>query len=193
MFPKEIKKLIDGKKVTRISIGRSDDEVYFIENLYCLKISTDIESLKKEKEVMLFLEEKIPVPKTVEYILENNKAYHLKTMIKGDSLASDKYLLNPMNLIDLLAKALKLFHSVKKSDQVFIHGDFCLPNIIIENNEITGFVDLAAARIGDVWCDYAWAIWSLEYNLKTKEYTNLLLEKLGIDFNQILFDKYTLI
>ena len=30
-----------------------------------------------------------------------------------------------------------------------------------------------------------------EYNLKTKEFTPLLLEKLGIEFDQEKFDKYT--
>lgn len=71
-----------------------------------------------------------------------------------------------------------------------IHGDYCLPNILVKNGKINGFVDLGSAGVGDPWRDYAWAIWSLEYNLGIKEYTPLLLEKLGIEFNQEKYDEY---
>ena len=34
-------------------------------------------------------------------------------------------------------------------EPVFSHGDFCLPNIFLENGQIKGFIDLDRAGIGD--------------------------------------------
>ena len=52
-------------------------------------------------------------------------------------------------------------------------------------------VFLGSSGVGDPWMDYAWCIWSLEYNLNSKDYTPKLLKELGIEFKQELFDKYT--
>lgn len=46
----------------------------------------------------------------------------------------------------------------------FTHGDMCLPNILTENGEITGFIDLGGAGVGDPYRDYAIARRSLHDN-----------------------------
>ena len=189
------------KKITKIIKGHhSGDLVYRISNEYILKISNNIEGIKKEKEVNDFLSDKLPVSKSVEFIIEGEKAYYLKTLVKGKNLISNEYLDKPFLLIDLLVEALKIYHSVdisgcnifnnESSGSTFIHGDFCLPNILVKNNKVSGFIDTQTSGIGDAWVDYAWCIWSLEYNLKTNKYTPLLLEKLGIEFDEEKYKKY---
>ena len=92
-----------------------------------------------------------------------------------------------------------MFHNVDSTNCPFkvgdgntlIHGDFCLPNILVKDNKVVGFIDLADGGVGDIWYDYAWCIWSFEYNLKTKEYTNELLKELNIIFDEEKFLKYT--
>ena len=106
-----------------------------------------------------------------------------------------------MRLAQLLADGLHRVHAVDISvcdifnqDSVgdcFVHGDFCLPNILAKGDQVSGFIDTEAAGIGDPWMDYAWCIWSFEYNLGTKEYTHLLLSKLGIAFDKEKFALYT--
>lgn len=47
---------------------------------------------------------------------------------------------------------------------VLSHGDFCLPNILAKDGEITGFIDLGKCGVADKWCDIALASRSIEHN-----------------------------
>ena len=49
-------------------------------------------------------------------------------------------------------------------EPVLSHGDFCLPNVCIENGEISGYIDLGACGIGDKWRDIALCYRSLKHN-----------------------------
>ena len=72
-----------------------------------------------------------------------------------------------------------------------MHGDLCLPNIYVDdNNNFAGFIDLDNSGVGDKWYDYSWLLWSLEYNLKTKKYNKVLLDRLRLTYNQEKYEKY---
>ena len=62
-----------------------------------------------------------------------------------------------------------------------LHGDYCLPNILLENWRFSGFIDVAAGGVGDRHFDLHWGIWSLEFNLKTDQYRNRFLDAYGRD------------
>jgi aminoglycoside phosphotransferase len=64
-------------------------------------------------------------------------------------------------------------------DLVFTHGDYCLPNIIIQQHEIGGFIDLHRAGIADRYQDIALAIRSIRYNIGPG-YEQVLLRECGI-------------
>lgn len=49
-------------------------------------------------------------------------------------------------------------------EPVFSHGDLCLPNIFIENDKVSGFIDLGAGGVGDKWRDIALCYRSLRWN-----------------------------
>ena len=40
-------------------------------------------------------------------------------------------------------------------EPVLTHGDFCLPNLFLDNWELTGFLDLGRSGVGDRWTDIA--------------------------------------
>ena len=74
-------------------------------------------------------------------------------------------------------------------EPVFSHGDYCLPNVFLENGRIKGFIDLDRAGIGDKWNDIALCYRSLKHNFDGtyggKVYKDfdpyMLFDKLGIE------------
>lgn len=60
-----------------------------------------------------------------------------------------------------------------------IHGDYCLPNIMLNNWKFSGFVDLDTGGIGDRHVDLFWGMWSLQFNLKTDAYEKRFLDAYG--------------
>ena len=62
---------------------------------------------------------------------------------------------------------------------VLIHGDACLPNIICRDGSFSNFIDCGLAGLGDRHIDLFWAIWSLQFNLKTEDYTDHFLDLYG--------------
>jgi kanamycin kinase len=77
---------------------------------------------------------------------------------------------------------------------VVCHGDYCLPNILIESGIPTGFVDLGELGVADRWWDLAVATWSVTWNLGPG-YEDLFLEEYGVqrdpareEFFRLLYD-----
>lgn len=67
-----------------------------------------------------------------------------------------------------------------KADRL-IHGDACLPNIIQNQGKFSSFIDFPLSGIGDKHIDLYWAVWSLEYNLQSSDYSELFLDLYGRD------------
>lgn len=65
-------------------------------------------------------------------------------------------------------------------DLVFTHGDFCLPNILIDNWEISGFIDWSRGGISDRYQDLALASRSLIYNFGSR-WVPMLFEEYGLE------------
>ncbi len=201
-YPEKIKNIVKGLKYKIDDIGRSIDKVIIFENKYVLKISKNVELLKREYDINTFLKGKIPSSENVAFIIENNYAYYLRTYLDGYSLIDTKYIKNPELLIEALYKTVHILRSLDKYDDCkyqskestgisFTHGDLCLPNIYFdENNNFIGFIDLSDAGLGDAWYDYAWMLWSLEYNLKSGKYNEVLLRRLSIPFNKEKYYNY---
>lgn len=62
-----------------------------------------------------------------------------------------------------------------------LHGDYCLPNIMLDRWKFTGFIDLDAGGVGDRHIDLFWGMWSLRFNLKTDRYKDRFLDAYGRD------------
>ena len=210
-LPREIRLMFDRVEARRIDLGRSDCCVIQFMNGTYLKISEDILALENEKERNLWLENRLVAPKVLSFgkcsrELQSNPdaAFLLTSAVEGEPLCHEKFLCDPESLTSHLGEAMAIFHSLSYEDCPFFaergtstigekstvcHGDFCLPNIIFDGKTL-GFVDLGDMGKGDPWLDYAWCLWSLDYNLKTTAWRDTLLKKLGIDFDEEKYKCY---
>lgn len=62
-----------------------------------------------------------------------------------------------------------------------IHGDYCLPNILLDNWNFSGFIDLGGGGLADRHIDLFWGVWTLQYNHKTDAYRDRFLDAYGRD------------
>ena len=69
---------------------------------------------------------------------------------------------SPAHLLDWLE------HNRPEEDIVLSHGDYCLPNIFIENGKISGFLDLGKTGCADRYQDIALCYRSLKHNYEGK-------------------------
>ena len=62
---------------------------------------------------------------------------------------------------------------------VLIHGDYCLPNIILDGWQFSRFIDVGNGGIGDRHIDLFWGAWTLNFNLGTDEYRDVFFDAYG--------------
>ena len=64
-------------------------------------------------------------------------------------------------------EAVSLLESTAPGNEslVVCHGDYCPPNVLLEDWDPVGFLDLGELGVADRWWDLAIATWSLDWNL----------------------------
>lgn len=150
-------------------------------------------------------------PEMVLYVSEN-KDYMVTKEAVGEDCISKHYMDEPEKLVKVLAETMRFLHGVdedgcgrvlKEADiplsaamklyeeqgyldwvkcDTLIHGDFCLPNILLKDGKFSCFIDVGAAGMGDRHIDIYWVLWSMNYNLKTDKYTDLFLDLYGREY-----------
>lgn len=70
-------------------------------------------------------------------------------------------------------------HRPVGEDLVFLHGDYCLPNVLVEKGVLTGFVDWGYAGVGDRWIDIVACVHSVRRNLG-EEWGAFFLKEYGV-------------
>ena len=66
-------------------------------------------------------------------------------------------------------------------NEVLLHGDYCLPNVMLDNWHFTGFIDVGNGGVGDRHVDLYWGAWTLCFNLGTDAYRARFLDAYGRD------------
>jgi kanamycin kinase len=66
-----------------------------------------------------------------------------------------------------VAEAVELLQGERPvtEDLVVCHGDYCFPNALIEDGEVTGYLDLGELGVADRWWDIAVGAWSTTWNV----------------------------
>ena len=65
------------------------------------------------------------------------------------------------------------------ASDTLLHGDYCLPNVMLDGWKLSGYVDLCNGGVGDRHVDIFWAGWSLSWNLKSAKYRERLYDAYG--------------
>ncbi len=65
--------------------------------------------------------------------------------------------------------------------KVLLHGDYCLPNILLQDWALSGFIDVGCGGVGDRHIDLFWGAWTLWWNLKTDQYRSRFFDAYGRD------------
>lgn len=93
----------------------------------------------------------------------------------------------------LFNKLLHLKPNLVKEDLVFTHGDYCFDNILFNENELAGFVDLGNGGLADRYQDLALAFRSIN-NWLDEKYINIFIEEYGLnEIDQKRIEFYTLL
>ena len=77
-------------------------------------------------------------------------------------------------------------------DLVVCHGDYCFPNVLIEDDEVTGYLDLGELGIADRWWDIAVGAWSSVWNLGPG-YEELFYASYGVEPDRRRIEFYRLL
>lgn len=105
-----------------------------------------------------------PFDRRISCQLEEARARIGAGLVREDDFDSERL---GRRAVDLFAESSAM--APFPEDLVFVHGDFCLPNVLLTQAEgdlhVTGLVDCGRAGIGDRHQDLALAVRSLTYNL----------------------------
>lgn len=204
-----IKKFLEDRgRAEEITIGRSDSQVLRSGNLF-LKIAP-AGKLARAAAMQEYFHAKGLTAPLIAYDRDDRMDYLLAEAVPGKSgiewtdrpewlagrLGECVRMLHSLDARDCPVKdvneqALRLYAretgyayegeaSVLKKDAL-LHGDCCLPNVFFSDKGFAGFIDLGEGGLGDRHFDLYWAVWSLEYNLKTDRYTERFLDAYGRD------------
>jgi len=196
-FPRELHYLFDGATIYDSSSHPTMTTLYSTHGYYIKYAEKG--ALKKDAELGKLFED-IGMGVAVVHYLSEDKDYLVTKEAVGEDALAPQYLANPEKLCRALAEAMKYLHdrpiegvpvsgcmdiyatgenAGRLKQNTFIHGDFCLPNIILDNWKFSTFIDTGLAGVGDKHIDLYWVLWSLNYNLKTDKYTDYFLEQYG--------------
>jgi len=194
-FPSELHYIFENATVYDSS-SHPTMTVYYSDSGYYVKMGAK-GSLKTEAEMVKFFYRNGMGVELVTYISDKKDYMVTKPAVGEDAT---HHLDKPETLCEVLAEAMKFLHSrpvngipmspcmdtyakagkaeLLKPD-TFIHGDFCLPNIMLNDWKFSTFIDVGLAGIGDKHIDIYWVLWSLNFNLGTDQYTDYFLDLYG--------------
>ena len=117
-LPKELQDFIKDSPLEEITIGCSDTKVMKVKKdnkEYFIKIGK-ANSLQTEYQKLVYLQDKLPVPKIVMHNIIEEDEYIVSTKIPGEMLCSKYYMAHPSEGINIIADALNIVQKVDIKD-----------------------------------------------------------------------------
>jgi aminoglycoside phosphotransferase len=114
-----------------------------------------------------------PVPEVVGFFHAAGDDWLVTREAPGVPLYHPSVGLPPSGVARLLGQILRDVHrtdatgcpfGVAKPGHVLIHGDFCMPNVLVDGGKLSALIDVGGAGLGDPRDDLAAGVWTLQYN-----------------------------
>lgn len=155
-------------------------------------------SLKSEADMNAFFHSRGLGPEVLAY-LPGERDWLVTRAIPGEDCLYGPYQEDPKRLSALLGELLRGLHETDSTgcpvtdlnytcypdhpglltSRVLVHGDYCLPNVMLNNWQFSGFIDAGHGGIGDRHIDLYWGCWSILYNLKEERWCSRFLDAYG--------------
>lgn len=117
--------------------------------------------------------EDCPFDNSIKQLMKIIKTNHEQGLMNSKDIYN---IFGETNSIEVINE-LEFYFSSSKEDLVFTHGDYSMPNILINNANISGYMDLGNCGIADRYYDLAVAEKSIIRNY-------------GIDYVELFFNSY---
>ena len=128
--------------------------------------------LEAERDRLRWLRGRWPVPELIGLFHDFGDDWLLTHAVHGVPLNDRSIGWDGATMARRLAEILLELHAVDatgcpfgeaKPGNVLVHGDYCTPNVMVEDGRLSALVDVGGARLDDPRVDWAAAIWSLQY------------------------------
>lgn len=129
--------------------------------------------LAPERDRLAWLANRWPVPELIGFFHAAGDDWLVTKEVQGVPLYHASVGLTPDRIAGTLGEILRELHAtdatgcpfgVRKRGNVLIHGDYCLPNVLVTDGRLSGLVDVGGAGLGNPETDLAAAVWTLQYN-----------------------------
>ncbi len=129
--------------------------------------------LAGERDRFVWLGGRLPVPEVLGMFQGFGDDWLLTRAASGVPLHDSSLGWDAVRVATRLGEILREIHAVDASDcpfgsrrpgHVLIHGDYCLPNVLVEDGRLSGLIDLGGSGLGDPLVDLAAGVWTLQYN-----------------------------
>jgi aminoglycoside phosphotransferase len=129
--------------------------------------------LAGERDRLAWLRGRWPVPEVVGFFHVAGDDWLMTRELSGVPLYHPSVGWPPARVAGVLGEILRATHGAdttgcpfgeRKRGHVLIHGDYCLPNVLVSDGKLSGLVDVGRAGLGDPRQDLAAGVWTLQYN-----------------------------
>jgi kanamycin kinase len=129
--------------------------------------------LGPERERLDWLRGRWPVPEAIGFFHEMGDDWLVTREVRGAPIHLALQGWEPDRVATRLGEILRGLHETaagdcpfgtRKPGNVLIHGDYCLPNVLVEDGKLSALVDVGLAGLGNPETDLAAGVWTLQYN-----------------------------
>jgi kanamycin kinase len=130
-------------------------------------------NLAAERDRLEWLAGRWPVPELVGLFHALGDDWLVTRAVPGVPMFDKSVGWEPKRVATTFGDILKALHAadatgcpfgVRKRGHVLVHGDYCLPNVLVDQGRFTAVVDVGLTGLGSPETDLAAGVWTLQYN-----------------------------